>query len=129
MKVAVVIYLLNLVASLLYDAIDNRSLKLPASLELLMLGALCVPAAIELALLWLIAKGVNWARYVLAALVALVTVGYFAIGDNLLEFGEYTHYMYFALLSAAVQVACIALLFSRSAAPWFRRRPLVQNAA
>ena len=128
-NIAVFIYLVNLVVSLLYDSIDDQNLELPKSFELLMLRALYLSAAIELVLLRLVARGVNWARYLLAALVVFVTVGYLAISDNLLELHEYTAYTYFALLSAVANVVCIALLFSKSVAPWFRRRSLIQHAA
>ena len=122
---AVLIYLVDLSVSLAYQAVDDRNLELPPPFELVMLGVLSFLVALEVALLWLVARGVNWSRYALAGLVVFVIVGYIAISDDPFEMNEYTTYTYFALLSTAAQVACVPLLFSKSAAPWFKRRPLV----
>lgn len=128
-NIAVALYLVNLVMFSAHGVIEVKSMDLPRSFEVIMYLSLCLLFATELFLVWLSAKGVNWARYLLAALVVLLSFGYLATSESLFEVYEYTHHTFFNWLSVAIQLACVTLLFGKQASLWFKKRPSIQNAA
>lgn len=122
MSIAVAVYLANLLVSFVYDVIDAESPDFSKSFEMLVLGTLYAITALELALVWLVARGANWSRYVLAAWVVLFNVSYWVISDGLFEPGAHSADTYLILLSTVAQLASAVLLFSKPARPWFQRK-------
>ncbi|MCR5881723.1 hypothetical protein LRS03_02145 [Rhizobacter sp. J219] len=101
------------------ELLDGVYAELPQPFKWFLLGTLCISVAVEALLLWCAAKGSNWARFALALVALLIAATYWALGDSALDFSTYTIQDYLYLLGSAVQLACVALLFGKAAAPWF----------
>jgi hypothetical protein len=128
-SIAVWMYGSILVPSTAFDLIDATDAKLSQPFKGFFLAALCLSVAIEALLLWCAAKGFNWARYALALVMLAVAAGYWGLGDSALDFSTYASQDHLHLMGAIVQLACVALLFGKAAAPWFRPAAARSSAA
>lgn len=118
-SIAVWLYGSVLIPSAVVELIDGAHAELSQPFKWFLLGTLCISVAIEALLLWCAAKGFNWARFALALVTLLIAAADWALGDSALDFSTYTIQDYLYLMGSAVQLACVALLFGKAAAPWF----------